>query len=58
MEKSIVTKFYVLTLVYKYWLRDMIIDNINKNPHYENLIDLCDTLVKSAADKEDKKWAS
>jgi len=56
MQKSIVTKYYVMSLIYKHWLRDILIKQIKTEKYYENLLSLCDTILLNEVDERRGKW--
>ena len=56
MQNGLATKYYVMSLIYKYWLRDILINKIKIDKNYQNLLELCDTLLISEVDERKEKW--
>lgn len=53
---SPLTKFKIIFLIYKYWLRDLIIDKIKLDHSYENLLKLSDFLLDYDNRKDGESW--
>jgi len=45
-----------MSLIYKYWLREILINKIKTDKNYQNLLELCDTLLISEVDERKEKW--
>jgi len=56
MQKSIALKYYVMSLIYKYWLRDILLNKIKSDQNYTNLLELCDTLLINEVEERKEKW--
>lgn len=55
MELSPITRYSISCLIYRYWLRDLIIEKIKTHDYYKELIKITDILFRNAEDsrKED-----
>jgi hypothetical protein len=51
---SPITKYSVFQLIYKYWIRELIINKIKNDEQYQHLLQLCDTLMDYR--KETESW--
>lgn len=55
MELSPITKYVISCKIYKYWLRDLIINKIKTENHYKHLLKITDDIFKDAVDSGKEK---
>ena len=53
---SPITKLKLLLLIYKYWLKDLIIQKIKKDHSYRHLLQFIDAIIHDDIRKDGDQW--